>query len=196
MTPMKDIETFLRGGNSRESLEYGAARRSLQEVGEAGIEYLLTIIQGTDESQAWRAIRLIGGIKAVYGPSPFLRALNSSHISVRQMAIQTLGEIGDAEVVPHLLAQLQDESGIVEIAIVDALGELRDRRSVEPLLLLLHQTKSTAVQHSVIRAFGMIGDPTVAVSLLPYFNSPDQHVCSKAREIYFDLTSQMRSANV
>ncbi len=48
-------------------------------------------------------------------------------------AIETLGILGDREIVPDLIKELEDKDPTVRIRTVEALGRLGDKRAIEPI---------------------------------------------------------------
>jgi HEAT repeat protein len=82
----------------------------------------------------------------------FIRALHAPNPLVRQLAAQLLGKSGDTRIVPHLLDRLNKENEFVQITIVESLATLNDNQAINVLQSLLKQTKSTALQQSILAA--------------------------------------------
>jgi ATP-dependent DNA helicase RecQ len=69
-----------------------------------------------------------------------------------------LGEEGSPSAVPELIAALQDSDGNVRRLAASALGKIRDRRAVEPLMALLEKEEKPQVRQYAVKALGRIGD--------------------------------------
>jgi ATP-dependent DNA helicase RecQ len=70
-----------------------------------------------------------------------------------------LGESHDPQCVPELLIALHDSNGNVRRLAASALGKIRDRRAVQPLLALLKREQKPQVRQYAITALGELGDP-------------------------------------
>ena len=64
----------------------------------------------------------------------FAAQLANEDLMARMRAVEALGQIGDARVVPSLLNTLKDPNIQVQYVTIKALGELRDARAVKPLV--------------------------------------------------------------
>jgi hypothetical protein len=91
---------------------------------------------------------------------------------VRHHVAQTLGEIGDLSVVPHLLPLLQDKIQHVRLSAAWALRKLGDP-SVCPHLLSLLQNGDNEECSDVAYLLGVIGDPSAIPHLLPLLKEKD-----------------------
>ena len=82
---------------------------------------------------------------------------------VLQQCALALGSLGDTGAVPVLVEMLsQSESTATLAAIASALGELRDRRAIEPLLRALRdKDRSMLGRAFVAAALGGVGDKDV-----------------------------------
>lgn len=186
---MKHIQAFLASTTPHNAHLYLAARQQLIDIGYVAILHLTEIMLHGNEQAAWKAIRLLAALSDKRLIPAYLQALNSPYSLIRQASANVLGEMGDPGVVPALLDHLIGDSAMVQVAIIQALGDLKDLRAVDPLLGLLAQTPSTEVQHCIIKVLGYLGDSRAASVLPAFFESPDRHVRSRAREVYQQLTS-------
>ncbi len=91
-----------------------------------------------------------------------LRLIHQRDVELRLLAVEALGEIGDARAVPELLQALQDPA--LHEAVIRALGQIGDQRAVPDLLEILDQSESQAREATVV-ALGAIGNPS-AISAL------------------------------
>ncbi len=166
---------------------YLAAKDELARQRQMALPALVRLMLNQSDRQGWRAAALVASMKDASTLSAFVQALYSQNSLIRQTAAQVLGELGNESAIPHLLDRLYDESTLVRIWAVEALGNLHALRAVKPLIDLLAEADSYELQHSIIKAFGKIGDPRAADSILPFFDSPDHHVGKRAREVYNQL---------
>jgi len=77
----------------------------------------------------------------------------------------SLGESGDTSNVPELIAALNHENGNVRRIAASALGKLRDKRAVEPLITLLMNEEGPQVRQYAVKALGSIVDPRATALL-------------------------------
>ncbi|MCS6913362.1 MAG: HEAT repeat domain-containing protein [Myxococcota bacterium] len=98
---------------------------------------------------------------------------------LRHRAVQALGEIHDAQVVPLLVAALSDGSAEVRAAAAAALGARREKSAERPLLRLLQRQDPAAPA-----ALGQIGGPETARTLAEMVgNIPDRLVVQTLGEL-------------
>ncbi len=171
---------------------YLAAKDELVRQQQIALPALVRLMLNQSDRQGWRAAALVASMKDISTLSAFVQALYSPNSLIRQTAAQVLGELGNEAVIPHLLNRLYDESTLVRIWAVEAMGNLRSVRAVNPLIDLLAEADSYELQHSIIKAFGKIGDARAADSIVPFFESPDHHVCKRAHEVYKQLSGSTR----
>jgi HEAT repeat protein len=192
---MKNINTFLFDGKGRDDTLYADAQRELQAMGRTAITYLIEIMHYESEHASWRAARLLSETNDPALVPTFIKALKSPSLLIRQTAASFLGKTGSEATVPSLIARLTVETGIVQATIIEALGKLQDKRALEPLLILLRETSSGYVQQCIIKVLGQFGEPRIAAALIPFVNSTDHHVRSRARETYEQLTGTTAGDN-
>lgn len=85
-------------------------------------------------------------------------ALQDDDQSVRKTAIVSLGELADSRAVDFLVQALFYEKEIpLKILIEEALGKIRDKRAVEPLMKAL-QDEDSDVRRKAAETLGIIGD--------------------------------------
>jgi hypothetical protein len=101
-------------------------------------------------------------------------ALRNPDIRIQWEATQALGALGP-DAVPHLIRRLPTRKRQVKLGIIEALGEIRDTRAVEPLIRLLGEP-SVEVRWETALALGEIGDPRAIEPLLPALRDPDRYV--------------------
>ena len=183
-----NFSLLLEALNSDELPTYLEAREALLEQGQAALPILVDLMLRQTDRQGWRAASLLAAMKEAATVPAFVQALKSPNPLIRQIAAQMLGDSGDEGVVLDLLASLSDPNPGVQTWVVESLGKLRARSAVKPLCAIISATDSTELQQSIIKALGRIGDPEAAGCLLPFMNSPNHHVRTRACEIYPQLT--------
>lgn len=116
-----------------------------------------------------RAMELLGciGSPAV---EPLMKMLMGDDESIRYMAIEPLGIIGEFEgnvkPVPLLLDALKSNNNHIRGYAADALGRIGDVRAVEPLIEALKDDDKLHVLPSAVVALGKIGDPRAVKPLI------------------------------
>jgi HEAT repeat protein len=112
--------------------------------------------------------------------------------SVRAAAVAALGQIGDESVVPALAQVLSGlspnkkskkrEDDFTMRAAAQALGEIRSRAGVEPLIAALtNETNSLDVRRAAAEALGSIGDSSATSALEAALASHDPYLSDAAR---------------
>jgi ATP-dependent DNA helicase RecQ len=79
--------------------------------------------------------------------------------------VAALGDARNREAVPDLVLALSDSDGNVRRLASSALGKIRDRRAVEPLLTLLSNETKPQVRQYAVKALGQIGDQRAVPAL-------------------------------
>ncbi len=101
------------------------------------------------------------------------------NLPVRQSAAQVLGDIGDTQAVPALVALLRDPDEHVRGETARALGKLQDGRAVEGLVLTLNDS-STPVRLEAASALYQIKAPEAFEGLIRALTDPEARVRSMA----------------
>jgi hypothetical protein len=116
--------------------------------------------------------------------------------------VVALGQSGNPENVPELVAALRHEDGNVRRLAASALGKIGDPRAVEPLLSLLADETKPQVRQYVIKALGRIGDPRAQSKLEQIANNSQeeaykiqaaQHALAKLQKPSSSLPSSQSS---
>jgi len=79
-----------------------------------------------------------------------INGIQNDEPQVREACVKSLGKIGDARTVPHLLLLLNDHSVAIRLSAVHALERLADRRAV-PYLELLSEKDSDEIVRNVAK---------------------------------------------
>lgn len=103
---------------------------------------------------------LLTATKSKYKPVQKNDSYNKfKHQEVQSAAIIALGNIGDNSVIEHILIFLASRKRGLVLAAMQALGQLRAKKAVEPLLKKLENSKTREwAGHIAVVALGKIGD--------------------------------------
>lgn len=88
---------------------------------------------------------------------------------VKKFIIDSLGEIRDISVVPHLIACISESNENVQAAAIEALGKIKDERGVAPLIQILKKDHPL-LSFSAIKALEQIGDVRAVEPILEILN--------------------------
>jgi HEAT repeat protein len=130
--------------------------------------------------------------RAVVHPLAELLA-TEKEVSVRAAAVLALGQIGDESAVPALAQVLSGvssnkkskkrEDDFVMRSAAEALGKIRSRAGVEPLIAALTNEKNQIdTRRAAAEALGLIGDPSATPALQAALASDDPYLSEAARE--------------
>ena len=108
-------------------------------------------------------------------------AQNDEDWWVRERAIECMGEVGDARVVPHIINLARQNAELLYTSVA-ALGKLGDRQSL-PFLLSTLTLGDAEVSLEALGAIKRLGDPTVAAQLTPLLNDADHAVREATRDL-------------
>jgi HEAT repeat protein len=165
-----------------------AATRALMTIGHASIEPLIECLKDTNTtvqecaaailsnvgnhqvvdafveilgSPNWivrmHAAKGLGRIRDVRAVAPLIPLLQDKVKAVREDAAKALAEIGHAAV-PDLIPLLKHSEWLVRLHTVEALGQIKSRSSVEPLLFVMFNDPDVSVREDAARSLGSIGD--------------------------------------
>ena len=103
-----------------------------------------------------------------------IRALRHRDLDTQWKASRALADLGP-EGMDHLLAGLRSWNKDTRLGIIEALGEIRDPRAVEPLIALLHD-RSNEVRWETALALGEMGDLRAVDPLKESLKDTDRYV--------------------
>jgi len=103
-----------------------------------------------------------------------IAALSHPDTDVQWRAAAALGTLGP-DAIGHLIRGLATWNRAAKLGIIEALGEIRDRQAVDPLILHLRDP-SAEVRWAAALALGEIGDERAIGPLLPGLRDPDRYV--------------------
>lgn len=108
---------------------------------------------------------------------PLAKALERSSEPVRRRIIDVLEQVGTPDAVPALLLALKEGGDWdTRLAAVEALGGLRDRRAVAPLMAHYRGEDERQVRYECLTSLGLIGDRAAVDFLVEEVGSADPYV--------------------
>jgi HEAT repeat protein len=149
-----------------------AASSVLASIGdERVLDPLIGALRNSDWIVRMHAAKALGRIKAASAIDPLIPLLQDKVKAVREEATVALAEIGDAALC-SLLDALKHPEWLVRLHAVEALGRMRSRLAVEPLLWVLFNDADQAIREDVVRALGQIGDSRATEFLVTVIKEP------------------------
>ena len=121
------------------------------------------------------AVPDIGRLEQAGDIPSLIRHLNNADPSVRWHAAESLGTCGE-KAVPLLLAALQSRFVPVRLGAIEALGAIRDARTVNPILAVIDHDASLEVRWAAVLALGEIGAPGAIPFLVPLMRDPNRYL--------------------
>jgi hypothetical protein len=103
-----------------------------------------------------------------------IKALRHKDATIQWQAADALGKMG-TEGLEHLLKALNGHDRDVKLGVIEALGEIKDVRSVQPLINLL-KDPSVEVRWATAVALGEIGDRRAVGALVQVLGDTDKYV--------------------
>lgn len=140
----------------------------LKQIGVASIPLLYPLLKDKDDNVRKFSLDLLGEIKDGISPEKIVPLLHDPNPNVRASAAKAIGALMYKEAVPHLIDALRDEEWVC-FSVLEALGELKDERSVGPITELL-LSESDTLRHAAIEALGRIGSPLSAKPLRKFIS--------------------------
>lgn len=103
-----------------------------------------------------------------------IKALRHKKLDIQWQASSALAELG-TEGMDHLLSALKTRNKDIRLGVIEALGEIRDPRAVEPLIRLL-KDKDNEIRWEAALALGEIADLRALGPLESALQDPDRYV--------------------
>ncbi|MFB3882591.1 MAG: HEAT repeat domain-containing protein [Armatimonadota bacterium] len=134
--------------------------------------------QDGDEEVRYNAVVALGAIGDRRAAKPLIAALKDPGFRGRSEAAWALGGMRELSAAPALIACLRDEH--VAYAAADALGQMKVKGAVGPLITLLRQG-SRPSSHNAAAALGVIGDRRAVPALMETLDGGgDEHLRAAA----------------
>jgi|GEM_PF-4445670 len=161
-----------------------------KEDGPSNLSKLIEDLAHSDKNIRKAAVEALGEIDSPHARESLVASLSHPDPTVRRTAIEIVGKKGLKEALSPLLKILEDENtGWEELTLViQALGDLRDPVSVEPLLKKMDRPHK-GLREEIIRALRRIDSPEIAGRLIPFMQSLDVDVSIEAIKALSDFQS-------
>jgi HEAT repeats len=117
----------------------------------------------------------IEALKTAQDIRGLIRLLDHKKNDVQWKAADALGTLGEPAIEP-LLKALPFPKVHVRIGVIEALGQIKSPRSVEPLIHVLKNDESSEVRWVTALALGEIGDKRAVPPLLTTLNDKDRYI--------------------
>jgi HEAT repeat protein len=90
-------------------------------------------------------------------------------VAVRKSSANALGKIGSNRATDSLVGVLSDASCPLVVAVIEALGKIKDKTSIQPLIKLLDdKTKPAEIHRAIIDILGEIKDPSCVEAIIKF----------------------------
>ncbi len=132
--PDERLVDYLR--SESDAVLRNAGLEILKDRGSRSFALAVGLLKDGDPDVVLQAVMLLDHIKNPRAVEPLRAALHHRDQNVAQAAIVAVGHLGDARAVPDLLPFLDAEPWL-QLAAIQALGDLRSADAVEPLAALL-----------------------------------------------------------
>ena len=140
------------------------------------LDALIGVLEDAETRPRQTAVEALGKIRDTRAVEPLIAALMTSDKAVLDTAIDALGKIGPPAV-ESILVALKNPDLCKPLFM--ALGEIGDRRAVEPLLAAIDDDDAS-IRKVAVTALGKTGDYRVAKPLVPALWDPDWTVRESA----------------
>jgi len=142
------------------------AAKALGEIGKPAVEVLIAALTDPSPDVRMNAAKALGEIKDERAIDPLIAAMNDSDLSVRRYASTAFGKIGKSTPLPgNLTEDLKSQDPAKRAEVIRALGDMKDKRAVEPLISAL-KDESWQVRRNAAMALGEIKDARAVEPLI------------------------------
>jgi HEAT repeat protein len=128
------LESYLR--EEADDVLRNAGLEMLKMRGPRAIGLAVRLLRDKDADVVLQAVLALGHVRDLRSLEPLRAALNHEESNVVQAAIEAVGKLGDARAIPDLLPFLEGDPWL-QLATIQALGDLRSPAAVGPLTKLL-----------------------------------------------------------
>jgi len=157
---------------TRQAAAYALGRLQEPRAAEPLLAMLRELNAGTRQTAA-KALEDIGA-PAVDG---LIAALSDKDQKVRELAIRSLGNLGDPRAVGPLIERLGDRNLKVRHRAIGALGRMKDPRAVDPLVAVLGEP---GMEISALGALAKLGDPQTIAPIVEMLKHKEARVRTRA----------------
>jgi HEAT repeat protein len=128
------LEAYLR--EEADDVLRNAGLEMLKMRGARALGLAVRLLRDPDPDVVLQSVIALGHVRDLRALEPLRAALNHREANVVQTAIEAVGKLGDARAIPDLLPFLEADPWL-QLATIQALGELRSPAAVAPLARLL-----------------------------------------------------------
>ena len=160
------VEALVEAASTDEGPVVAAAVDALDQLGRDAVEALLARQADVDLAES-----APDAAKA----AAFTEVLSADLPELRMAAANALGDVGEPDAVPELLARFDDPDPRVRARAARACGEIDDARAVEPLRDLLDEPH-VGVRREAAEALGRIGNREALGALLELYDDESERV--------------------
>ncbi|MCU0975879.1 MAG: HEAT repeat domain-containing protein [Steroidobacteraceae bacterium] len=174
--------------------------RAADALGKIGgprvINAALSLVTDRDEHIRRTAIEILNQTRDERAVNHLIEATGDPDWWVSERAVDALGSIGSKKAVPRLLEMLT-QGGKATMAVIRALGLLKDPRATEPVLGVLASRDVGAVTESLIALTKLADEQNyeaVRARMLPLVASPEPTVATAARRAISEIEALYRAS--
>jgi HEAT repeat protein len=128
------------------------------------------------------AARALGILRARPAVPQLIEALRSKDTNVMLESLRALEKIGDKSSGPQFAFLLRDLSEQVQIAAIDATGQLQNREAMPVLRELVKNSRKSSVKRAALTALAKMPDPADKQLYLGYLRDRDKYLRAAAAE--------------
>jgi HEAT repeat protein len=128
------LESYLR--EEADDVLRNAGLEMLKMRGPRALGLAVRLLRDPDPDVVLQSVLALGHVRDLRALEPLRAALNHEDMNVMQAAIEAVGKLGDARAIPDLLPFLEADEWL-QLATIQALGDLRSPAAVPPLARLL-----------------------------------------------------------
>ena len=180
MSDVTQIEAYIQALANPDIMIRQAAKEALAGFGSDAVEPLLTAMKNHDERICWEAALVLAQIDDPRWIKPMQEAITSSNHVLGQVAVKALKNL-NADMSDAFLQALPHCHYTVQVHIVVALENSRNKRVAIPLMRMLLHTTSSTLKHSIIQTLGSLDDPRSIHIIQLFQNDGDAHVRQQAQ---------------
>lgn len=115
--------------------------------------------EGVKDVNKWELVEAFVGIGEPSVPH-LIKALDSNDPKAKEIAIHSLGHVGDKSAVPYLVKLIDEDNPKLTSDIIRALGRLGDKKAL-PALIGLYNSKKLNLRKEIIFAFSGLPDNSI-----------------------------------
>lgn len=171
-----DLEYYIaRVGHGDDDTHYQALDTLLEDETNVAPRLSEWLRTGTSSSTRWRCATALARMSHLCVEEALLHALaNDADSSVREVAIAGLTHLTDPALTPVFLSSLRDRSEVVRRWSATILGNLKDGRAIEPLILAMNdQDEWTAFRAADALRFAQLPEARVKLEALRDLSGTD-----------------------